>query len=88
MSQAGQAGRRARATGQRTPALDPRVRLPRGRVRRTTAPAAVLQERRRSGRVLRGGGQAGRRPVQPRPVPVRSRAARHPHAQAVRSGQP
>jgi len=81
--QTGQAGRRARATGQRAPSPDHRVRSP--DIRLGLAPAVpVLQERRRHGRVLRGGGQDGRRPIRPRSVPLRSRTAGHPRAQAVR----
>jgi len=57
LSQTGQAGRRARAVGQRSPSSDRRIRLPQGR---RAAQVAVLQERRRHSRVLRGGGQNGR----------------------------
>lgn len=85
--QTGQAGRRARAAGQRAAPPDRRVRLPVGR-RAGRAPAVpVLQERRRHGRVLRGGGQ-DERSVRSRPVPLRSRTARLAGARTVRGQQP
>jgi len=84
LPQTGQAGRRACAVGQRTPSPDRRVRLPQGR---RAAQVAVLQERRRHSRVLRGGGQNGRQ-VRSSPVPLRSRTARRTHAPTVRGRQP
>lgn len=66
LPQTGQAGRRARAVGQRTTSPDRRIRLPQGR---RAAPVEVLQERRWHSRVLRGGGQDWR-PIRSRPVPL------------------
>lgn len=81
LPQTGPTGRCARAAGQRASASDRRVRLPQGR---RAAPVQVLQERRRHGCVLRGGGQDGR-PVRARPVPLRSRTARRARTPTVRS---
>lgn len=87
----GQAGRRARAIGQRAPAPYTRVRLPAARrtasavATGTAAAFAMLQERRRHRRVLRGSRQNGRRrPVRSGPVPVRSRTTRHARARILR----
>lgn len=87
LPETGPAERRPRAVGQRAAPADRRVRLPVARrAGRLAAPVPVLQERRRHGRVLRGGGQDGR-PVRSRPVPLRPRAARRAHAPTVRRRQ-
>lgn len=84
--QTGQAGRRACAAGQRAAPSDHRVRLSLRRPGGLAPAVAVLQERRQHGRVLRGGGQ-DQRSIRPRPVPLRSRTARHSRAQTVHGRQ-